>query len=120
VEKVSSIRRKGLRREPTRGWPLNELFVVWPPWALFLPRVGVLIGNAIRLKPELIAVAPMARLLHRTHLKEKSEWMRIRFFNDEGIGGPHIHKHEVQEFEVQEVLRQPGEDRPVEMDHAWP
>lgn len=26
-EKVSSIRRKGLRREPTGGWPLDELFV---------------------------------------------------------------------------------------------
>jgi len=38
--------------------------------------------------------------------------MKIRFYIDPETGLPHIYKHEVQEDEVEDVLRKPGEDRP--------
>lgn len=38
--------------------------------------------------------------------------MRLRFYMDPGSGEPHIHRHGVDEDEVEEVLRRPGEDRP--------
>lgn len=38
--------------------------------------------------------------------------MRIRFYIDPETGMPHIHSHEVREYEAQDVLSNPGEDRP--------
>ncbi len=38
--------------------------------------------------------------------------MKTRFYIDPETGQPHIYNHDVQEMEVQEVLRDPGEDRP--------
>ena len=38
--------------------------------------------------------------------------MRIRFYIDPVTRAPHIHIHGVNESEVQDVLRSPGEDRP--------
>lgn len=38
--------------------------------------------------------------------------MRVRFYTDPGTGYPHIHNHEVDEHEVEQVLASPGEDRP--------
>jgi hypothetical protein len=37
--------------------------------------------------------------------------MKIRFYIDPNTGLPHIHKHGVNEYEVEEVLQNPGEDR---------
>jgi hypothetical protein len=37
--------------------------------------------------------------------------MNIRFYLDPETGSPHIHGHAVDEAEVEEVLRAPGEDR---------
>ena len=38
--------------------------------------------------------------------------MEIRFYIDKETGLPHIHRHEVREDEVEDVLQKPGEDRP--------
>lgn len=38
--------------------------------------------------------------------------MNIRFYTDPETDQPHIYNHGVQELEVEEVLRAPGEDRP--------
>ena len=38
--------------------------------------------------------------------------MNIRFYIDSQTGLPHIYKHGVDEEEVEDVLRRPGEDRP--------
>ena len=38
--------------------------------------------------------------------------MKIRFYTDRQTGLPHIYKHSVDEQEVEDVLRKPGEDRP--------
>lgn len=38
--------------------------------------------------------------------------MKVRYYIDPESGEPHIYKHEVDEAEVEEVLRSPGEDRP--------
>jgi hypothetical protein len=38
--------------------------------------------------------------------------MNIVFYVDPGTGMPHIHRHGVREDEVEEVLSNPGEDRP--------
>ncbi|NES81903.1 MAG: DUF4258 domain-containing protein [Moorea sp. SIO2B7] len=38
--------------------------------------------------------------------------MNIRFYIDPNTEAPHIYNHEVDENEVEEVLRNPGEDRP--------
>lgn len=38
--------------------------------------------------------------------------MRVRFFLDSRTRQPHIYAHNVTESEVEEVLRDPGEDRP--------
>lgn len=38
--------------------------------------------------------------------------MEIRFYLDLETGQPHIYKHGVNENEITEVLRRPGEDRP--------
>ncbi len=38
--------------------------------------------------------------------------MKIRFYINRDSGLPHIYDHEVQEDEVDEILRNPGEDRP--------
>jgi hypothetical protein len=35
----------------------------------------------------------------------------IWFYLDPSTGEPHIHQHNVSEMEVEEVLKQPGEDR---------
>ena len=40
--------------------------------------------------------------------------MKVRFYIDRQTGLPHIFKHNVDEQEVEEVLRRPGEDRPGE------
>jgi hypothetical protein len=37
--------------------------------------------------------------------------MKIRFYIDPDTGLPHIYKHGVSEYEVEEVLQNPGEDR---------
>ena len=38
--------------------------------------------------------------------------MEIRFYIDPETGLPHIYRHGVNEDEVEDVLRRPGEDRP--------
>ena len=38
--------------------------------------------------------------------------MNIRFYIDPESGAPHIYRHGVDEKEVQDVLSNPGEDRP--------
>ena len=38
--------------------------------------------------------------------------MKIRFYIDAETRLPHIYNHGVQEHEVEDVLRKPGEDRP--------
>ncbi len=38
--------------------------------------------------------------------------MHIRFYIDRETGLPHIFQHGVNEYEVKDVLRNPGEDRP--------
>ena len=38
--------------------------------------------------------------------------MNIRYYIDPETGAPHLYKHSVNEPEVEEVLRRPGEDRP--------
>jgi hypothetical protein len=38
--------------------------------------------------------------------------MHIRFYLDSRTGQPHIHGHNVTESEVEEVLANPGKDRP--------
>ena len=40
--------------------------------------------------------------------------MRLRFYLDSRTGQPHIYGHDVTEAEVEEVLIDPGEDRPGE------
>ncbi len=42
--------------------------------------------------------------------------MKVRYYIDPESGQPHIYKHEVDEFEVEEVLPRPGEDRPGQED----
>ena len=38
--------------------------------------------------------------------------MHIRFYVDPESELPHIYSHDVTEFEVEDILRSPGEDRP--------
>ena len=38
--------------------------------------------------------------------------MKSRFYIDPETGLPHIYRHNVQENEVEDVLKKPGEDRP--------
>ena len=38
--------------------------------------------------------------------------MKIRFYIDPETGLPHLYDHEVDESEVEDILRKPGEDRP--------
>jgi len=38
--------------------------------------------------------------------------LNIRYYIDPGTGRPHIYGHDVDEAEVEEVLTNPGEDRP--------
>lgn len=38
--------------------------------------------------------------------------MELRFYQDPETGQPHVQNHGVSEQEVQQVLTQPGEDRP--------
>ena len=38
--------------------------------------------------------------------------MNIRYYIDSSAGLPHIYNHGVDEDEVEDVLRRPGEDRP--------
>ena len=38
--------------------------------------------------------------------------MKIRFYIDPETGMPHIHRHGVREHEAEDVLSNPGEDRP--------
>jgi hypothetical protein len=38
--------------------------------------------------------------------------MKIRFYIDPESGTPHIHRHGASEAEVEDVLSNPGEDRP--------
>ncbi|MBU4012893.1 MAG: DUF4258 domain-containing protein [Proteobacteria bacterium] len=38
--------------------------------------------------------------------------MKIRYYIDPETGLPHIYGHDVEEIEVEEILSNPGEDRP--------
>jgi hypothetical protein len=38
--------------------------------------------------------------------------VRLRYYIDPATGQPHIHRHNVQENEIEEVLARPIEDRP--------
>ena len=38
--------------------------------------------------------------------------MKIRYYLDRDTGLPHIYNHSVREYEVEDILRHPGEDRP--------
>ena len=38
--------------------------------------------------------------------------MKIRFHTNPVTGLPHIYDHDVEEEEVEQILRRPGEDRP--------
>ena len=42
--------------------------------------------------------------------------MNIRFFVDPATGQPHIYNHDVDEEEVKDVLREPGDDFPGRQD----
>jgi hypothetical protein len=42
--------------------------------------------------------------------------VEIRFYIDPETREPHIYRHDVSEEEVEDVLRQPGEDRPGDGD----
>ena len=42
--------------------------------------------------------------------------MKIRFHLNPATGLPHIYDHDVEEDEVEEILRRPGEDRPGKED----
>jgi len=42
--------------------------------------------------------------------------MKFRYYIDLESGLPHIYKHDVSEEEAEEVLRNPGEDRPGKED----
>ena len=42
--------------------------------------------------------------------------MNIRFFVDPATGQPHIYDHDVDEEEVEDVLREPGDDFPGRRD----
>ncbi len=44
------------------------------------------------------------------------EVMNIRFYIDPATGQPHIYNHEVDEEEVEDVLREPGDDFPARGD----
>ncbi len=46
------------------------------------------------------------------HRHDQGIIVNIRYYIDQGTGVPHIHNHDVDEAEVDEVLRNPGEDRP--------
>jgi Domain of unknown function (DUF4258) len=37
--------------------------------------------------------------------------MNIRFYIDPATGVPHIYNHQIDEIEVEDILRNPGEDR---------
>jgi len=39
--------------------------------------------------------------------------MDIRYYFDEEMGLPHIYRHGITEDEVEEILNQPGYDRPL-------
>lgn len=38
--------------------------------------------------------------------------LRVRYFRNRATGEPYLLRHGVREFEVEDVLRRPGEDRP--------
>jgi len=38
--------------------------------------------------------------------------MKIRYYIDTENNFPHIYKHNVEEHEVEDILKKPGEDRP--------
>ncbi|MEC4893242.1 MAG: DUF4258 domain-containing protein [Oscillatoria sp. PMC 1051.18] len=38
--------------------------------------------------------------------------MNVRFYRDPQTNLPHIYQHNVEEREVEDILRKPGEDRP--------
>jgi len=38
--------------------------------------------------------------------------MKVRYYLDAETGRPHLHVHRVEEYEVEEVLAKPAEDRP--------
>jgi len=40
--------------------------------------------------------------------------MNARYYIDPETGYPHIHNHDVEEHEVEDVLSSPGEDRPAQ------
>lgn len=40
--------------------------------------------------------------------------MNVRYYIDRETGLPHIYNHRVEEYEVEDVLLRPGEDRPGE------
>lgn len=40
--------------------------------------------------------------------------MNLRYYIDRETGLPHIYNHRVEEYEVEDVLLRPGEDRPGE------
>ena len=44
--------------------------------------------------------------------KPERYWLNVRFYIDPKTGLPHIYRHEVNENEVEDVLRRPGEDSP--------
>lgn len=50
-----------------------------------------------------------------SHAQRSGSWDRqvsMRFYVDPVTRSPHIHRHSVDETEVEDVLRNPGEDRP--------
>lgn len=53
---------------------------------------------------------PLSRDAYITVPKDVST-MKIRFYLDSKTNDPHIHRHEVTEQEVEDVLSHPGEDR---------
>jgi len=46
--------------------------------------------------------------------------MNIRFYIDPETGEPHIHGHDVSEWEVEECCRYRAKIARGEMDRAWP
>jgi len=46
------------------------------------------------------------------HRHDQGIIVNIRYYIDQRTGVAHIHNHDADEAEVDEVLRNPGEDRP--------
>ena len=66
-------------------------------------------GQGLRISDFLNSKACVAEHEMPSFLLQK---MRIRYYTDFQSGLPHIHRHGVDEAEVEDILRNPNDDRP--------